>query len=62
MSAVLGNIIAIVVLAVIVFFCSKNVIGMIKGELSGGGCAGCGHDCSCCGGCGTVKKSSKEGR
>ena len=61
MSAVLGNIIVIAILAVIVFFCGKSVIGSIKGELSGGGCAGCSHNCGCCGGCSSVKKSSKAG-
>ncbi len=60
MSAVMGNIIVIAILAVIVFFCAKSVIGSIKGELSGGGCAGCSHNCGCCGGC-TPKKSSREG-
>lgn len=60
MSAVMGNIIVIAILAVIVFFCAKSVIGSIKGELSGGGCAGCSHNCGCCGGC-TAQKSSKEG-
>ena len=35
MSAVMGNIIVIAILAVIVFFCAKSVIGSIKGKLSG---------------------------
>ncbi|MBO6214880.1 MAG: FeoB-associated Cys-rich membrane protein [Lachnospiraceae bacterium] len=56
MPPILGNIIVLAILAVIVFFCGRNVIRDIKHELSGGSCASCpgacsGGGCSGCSGC-----------
>ncbi len=68
MPAILGNIIAVAIILVIVYFCGKNVVEMIRGELSGKGCAGCSGGCSgsctSCSGCssstpGTGKQHDK---
>ncbi len=46
MPPLIGNLIVIAILAVILFICGKNVVEMIKGELNGKGCSGCGGSCS----------------
>ncbi len=45
MSPVLGNAIVILALIVLVYFCGRNCINMLKDELSGK-CTGCANGCS----------------
>gem|GEM_PF-1642431 len=45
MSPVLGNAIVILALAILVFFCGRSCIRMMKDELSGK-CTGCANGCS----------------
>ena len=58
MPPVLGHIIVIAILAIIVYFCGRNVIRGIKHELSGGGCTGCPGGCAGCSKC--AKKLSQD--
>ena len=53
MASIIGNIIVIAAVLFVFIKCGKNWIEMIKGELSGKGCAGCSGGCSghCSGGC-----------
>ncbi len=66
MPSIVGNIIAIAVLFVVLFFCGRNVVRDIRGELSGsgcagctgscgGGCSGCAGNCASCSGCASKK-------
>ena len=61
MPAILGNIIAIGILALLIWVCGKNVYHQLKAELSGKGCSGCGGSCSrCCGGCSSCGAARKK--
>ena len=61
MSPVLGHAIVILILAVIVYFCGRNVIRDIRGQLSGrGSCGGCSGNCAKCGG--SCKAHTPAGR
>ncbi len=52
MPPILGNAIVVLVLLLIIFFCTKDVISNIRNELKGGSCAGCKGGCSgSCGSC-----------
>lgn len=59
MTAILGNVVALLLVGVLVFVCGRNVVNQIKS----GGCAGCsggcnGH-CSGCSSCGTEHSTKK---
>ncbi len=68
MPALIGNLIAILLLAALLFVCTKNVVEMIRGELSGKGCSGCGGGCSgncsgcSCTSCGSKMTDNKKGK
>lgn len=52
MPPVIGNLIAIAIVILILYVCGKNVVIMLKGELTGKGCSGCSGSCSgSCSGC-----------
>ena len=50
MPSVIGNIIVILILAVVVYFAGRRTIRDIRAELNGEGCSSCGGGCSGCAG------------
>ena len=64
MNPVLGTVIALILLAIPVFFAARYCFRDIKGALTGGSCTGCSGDCGSCGGgcssCGTDKAGGEK--
>ena len=57
MSPVLGNLIVIIILAVLVFFAARSIWRTHKS----GGCSGCGGgSCAGCSGCGSFTPNSRS--
>ncbi|MBO5621001.1 MAG: FeoB-associated Cys-rich membrane protein [Butyrivibrio sp.] len=63
MPPVIGNLIAIAIVIAILYICGKNVVNMIKGELTGKGCSGCSGSCSgSCSGCSSCSSHADAGK
>ena len=56
MSPILGQAIVVIALIILVYYCGRNCIRMLKDELNGSGCSGCSGGCSgCCASCGRCR-------